>query len=168
MLLNLYGMVKSIGTDLTGIANTDKTLLWNALARIEPGIAVTDDFLLIATVGAETFKSDKAYRNILAIENRTTRPWFDASGNAVSYNNINYYEPVVASTPGGQNALPFVVAEHSPIDYLLMAYGIGFDWDFSQRAGMHFRYKYATHADKNLPSNDWSGSFLFGEMKIWF
>lgn len=168
MLVNLYGMVNSIGTDLTGIANTDKTLLWNALGRIEPGIAVTDHFLLIGTVGVETFKSDKAYRNILANENSTTRPWFDAQGIAVSYNNINYYEPIVASTPGGQNALPFVVAEHSPIDYLLMAYGIGFDWDFSQRAGMHVRYKYATHADKNLPSNDWNGSFLFGEMKIWF
>jgi hypothetical protein len=168
ILVNLYGMVNSIGTDLTGVANNDKTLLWNALARLEPGIAVTDNLLIIGTVGVETFKSDKAWRNILANENSTTRPWFDAEGKAVSYNNINYYEPVVASTPGGQNALPFVVAEHSPIDYLLMAYGIGFDWDFSQRAGMHFRYKYATHADKNLPSNDWSGSFLFGEMKIWF
>jgi hypothetical protein len=29
--------------------------------------------------------------------------------------------------------------EYSPIDYLQTAVGIGFDWDFTARAGLHVR-----------------------------
>lgn len=167
ILFNLYSMVNSIGTDLTGIANTEKTMLWNAMARFEQGITVSEGFMLIGTVGVETFKSDKAYRNLLANQSSITKPYNDpVTGLPVTYNNINYYEPIVDAAL--QNAKPYVVAEHSPIDYLQIAYGMGFDWDFSQRAGLHIRFKYATHEDKNLPSNNWEGTFAFGEMKIWF
>lgn len=167
-LLNLYGVVNAIATDLTGLANSGNTLLWNALVRMEQGFTVSEDLVLIGTVGMETFKSDKAYRNTLANHNSTTKPYTDPTGKVITYNNINYYEPVSQANIAAQGAMPYVVAEHSPIDYLQWAAGLGFDWDFSSRAGLHVRYKYASHDDKHIPTNNWNGNFVFGEMKIWF
>jgi hypothetical protein len=60
------------------------------------------------------------------------------------------------------------VYDHSPIDFYQTALGCGFDWDFTQRAGLHVRYKYATHTDKNHSANDWTGHFITAETKAWF
>ncbi len=159
ILVALYGAFSSITTDALGILNSDKTLLWSGLARLEPGIALSPSFHVIGLVGAETWKSEKSYRN--ALYNKT-------SAITPTYNNINYYEPISSLDINSQNAVPRVVAVHSPIEYLQMAYGLGFDWDFSERAGVHVRFKYATHDDEHLPSNNWQGTFLFAETKIWF
>lgn len=56
----------------------------------------------------------------------------------------------------------------APIDILETAVGFGFDWDFAQRAGLHFRYRYATHTDQALPVNNWKAHFVTAETKVWF
>lgn len=185
LMLAAYGAVNSIGRDLAGPANTDQTLLWSALARLEAVLSVGPTFQVIGLLGAETWRSDKTYRNALYnkqntnadANNRSTYlPLFDANGDTlkvdgktVVYNNILSYEPIMSVTrEGDQRANPYVIAVPSPIDYLQLAYGIGFDWDFTARAGLHVRYKFATHRDQYLPDNDWQGSFFFAETKLWF
>lgn len=176
-MLALYGSVNSIGTDLASPLNGGSTLLWSGLLRLETALSLAPTFQMIGLVGMETWKSDKAFVNTLAnhssnkglpgykfVQNPATPA---DTVNSLPYDNINYYEPLSIYALGAIPS-PLVVSEKAPIDYLQMAYGIGFDWDFSQRAGLHVRCKYATHKDKNLPENDWDGTFVFGEMKIWF
>jgi hypothetical protein len=173
-MVSLYTSANSISTGLTGPVNNGNTLLWNGLARLESAFSLANSFQIITLIGMETWKSDKAYKNKLYNKQgyNPTLPRYQlvpslTDTNGVQYNNIDYYEPI-SSYSGAAIPSPLVDAELAPIDYLQMAYGIGFDWDFSSRAGLHVRYKYATHDDKNLPSNDWKGAFLFGETKIWF
>jgi hypothetical protein len=171
-MLALYGSVNTISKSLVGPMNSGNTMLWTGMARFEPAISLTPTFQMIGLVGLESWKSDKAYRNKLANKQGTTPGGYGyelvtRDGKAVTYDNIHYYEPI-SSYAGASVPAPFVDAEASPVDYLQMAYGLGFDWDFSSRAGLHVRAKYATHEDKNLPSNNWNGAFVFGETKIWF
>jgi hypothetical protein len=56
----------------------------------------------------------------------------------------------------------------APIDIFETAIGFGFDWDFAPRAGLHFRYRYATHNDEALPINNWKAHFVTAETKVWF
>lgn len=169
----LYTTVNTISTKLTGPLKNGNTLLWSAMARFEPAISLSNSFQVIGLVGAETWKSDKAYRNKLANKQgfNPDLPGYEfranPDGSPRQYDNVRYYEPI-SSYAGAALPEPYVEAELSPVDYLQLSYGIGFDWDFTQRAGLHVRAKYATHADKNIPTNDWQGAFLFGETKIWF
>jgi hypothetical protein len=57
---------------------------------------------------------------------------------------------------------------HMPIKYMETAIGAGFDWDFAPRAGLHVRYKYATHKDKTNKVNDWKAHMVNAETKVWF
>jgi hypothetical protein len=172
-MIALYGTVNTLSKTLVGPVKNNNTLLWSGMARLEPAISLSPTFQLLGLVGVETWKSDMAYRNKLANKQGITPGGYgyqlvtDAQGKAIPYDNIHYYEPI-SSYAGASVPAPLVQAELSPIDYLQMAYGVGFDWDFSQRAGLHVRAKYAKHQDKNIPSNDWDGAFLFGETKIWF
>ena len=172
-MIALYSQVNTISTKLVGPLKNNNTLLWSGLGRFEPALSLSNSFQLIGLVGLETWKSDKAFRNKLANKQSVAVASFgyqavkDAGGKDISYDNIHYYEPI-SSYAGASVPEPLVDAEASPIDYLQMAYGGGFDWDFSQRAGIHVRAKYASHKDANLPSNNWDGMFLFGETKIWF
>jgi hypothetical protein len=186
LMLATYGAVNSIATDMTGAINSKQTLLWSALGRLEAVVSVSPTFQIIGLVGLENWRSDKTYRNLL-YNKQNTNPdpnnkstysepvtaagdtLKDANGVPLKYNNILTYEPIMSVTRAGdQRANPLVIAAPSPIDYLQTAYGIGFDWDFTSRAGLHVRYKFATHRDKNLPDNDWDGSFFFAESKLWF
>ena len=58
--------------------------------------------------------------------------------------------------------------EQAPINILQTALGFGFDWDFSARAGLHFRYKWMTHSDETVSENDWKGHYIQVETKMWF
>lgn len=58
--------------------------------------------------------------------------------------------------------------EKAAIDYLDYALGFGFDWDFVPRAGLHFRYKYASHDDDEHEANNWAGHKITAETKAWF
>jgi hypothetical protein len=174
-MLATYVAVNSIAKDLTGPINSKETLLWSGLGRLECVVSVSPTFQVIGMVGAENWRSDKAYRNTLynkqdmqAGYTSTYKLVNDSNGNKIDYNNVLSYEPIMSVTKQAQNADPLVIAAPSPIDYLQTAYGAGFDWDFAPRAGLHVRYKYATHQDKNLPDNDWNGSFFFAESKLWF
>jgi hypothetical protein len=182
IMIAAYGAVNSIAKDLTGPANSDQTLLWSGLARLETVLSVSPTFQLIGQLGLENWKSDKAYVNVLANKQNTTAgmpgyfPLVNAAGDtlkgadgkAIIYNNRLAYESILSIARSAQNANPYVIAVPSPIDYLQTAAGVGFDWDFAPRAGLHVRYKYATHSDKNIPENDWNGSFFFAESKLWF
>jgi len=171
-MLALYSSVNTISKSLVGPFNTGNTMLWTGMARFEPAIQLTPSFQMIGLLGVETWKSEKAYHNKLANKQGITPGGYGyqlvtVGGKSLPYNNIIYYESI-SSYAGASQPSPYVDAEASPIDYLQMAYGMGFDWDFSARAGLHVRAKYATAEDKNLPSNNWKGAFVFGETKIWF
>jgi hypothetical protein len=172
-MLALYSTVNTISKTPVGPLMTGNTLLWSGMARFEPAISLTPSFQMLGLVGVESWKSDKAFRNRLANKQGIVPGGYgyqlvkDAGGAVINYDNIHYYEPI-SSYAGASQPVPFVDAEASPVDYLQMAYGVGFDWDFTERAGLHVRAKYATHDDKNLPSNNWEGAFVFGETKIWF
>ena len=58
--------------------------------------------------------------------------------------------------------------EKAPINYLETAFGCGFDWDFAERAGLHFRYKFMTHSDELISENDWHSHYIAAETKVWF
>ena len=176
-MLATYVNVNSISKDLGGPINSGQTLLWSGLGRLEGVFSVSPTFQFIGLLGVENWKSDKAYRNTLADKIGGTtadhslpayQKVLDANGVEISYNNLLSYESILSIARSAQNANPYVIAEASPIDYLQTAMGAGFDWDFTSRAGLHVRYKYATHQDKNLPDNDWNGSFFFAESKLWF
>jgi hypothetical protein len=56
----------------------------------------------------------------------------------------------------------------TPINYMETAIGLGFDWDFADRAGLHVRYKWMTHSDETLSINDWHSHYIAAETKVWF
>ena len=56
----------------------------------------------------------------------------------------------------------------APINYLETALGLGFDWDFAARAGLHVRYKWMTHSDETVSVNDWHSHYISAETKVWF
>jgi len=55
-----------------------------------------------------------------------------------------------------------------PVNYLETALGFGFDWDFAPRAGLHLRYKRATHSDELNSDNNWKAHLVTAETKVWF
>ena len=63
---------------------------------------------------------------------------------------------------------PIVPEEEAPINITQTALGFGLDWDFTPRAGLHFRYKWMTNSDEFLPENDWKGHYFAVETKMWF
>jgi hypothetical protein len=58
--------------------------------------------------------------------------------------------------------------ERAPIDYKDYALGIGFDWDFVSRVGLHGRYKWMKHTDEFFSANDWATYVSSAEIKMWF
>jgi hypothetical protein len=66
-------------------------------------------------------------------------------------------------------SLPSIrIYELMPINFRDIALGAGFDWDFAPRAGLHVRYKWATHDDETNSINNWKGHFVSAETKVWF
>ncbi|NLB64264.1 MAG: hypothetical protein GX801_09200 [Fibrobacter sp.] len=61
-----------------------------------------------------------------------------------------------------------ITYEKLPINFLQTAIGFGIDWDFTSRAGLHLRYRFATHSDETMPENDWKAHFVTAETKVWF
>jgi hypothetical protein len=60
------------------------------------------------------------------------------------------------------------ILKSMPIKYKETALGGGFDWDFAPRAGLHVRYKYATHRDETNSLNNWKAHIVNAETKVWF
>lgn len=69
------------------------------------------------------------------------------------------------ATPVSTQPLKSVKA---PIDYVDWAAGLGCDWDFAERVGLHLRAKWQSHEDKHLSANNYHGRLLSAEIKMWF
>jgi hypothetical protein len=55
-----------------------------------------------------------------------------------------------------------------PINFKDYAAGIGIDWDFAERIGLHLRAKWLKHEDESLSENNYTGRILSSEIKTWF
>jgi hypothetical protein len=118
-------------------------LLWSFYGQLEPAIALTPTFHLVGILGLETFRSEYGYI-------------------------IDYATNTIAKTKPYFNDVSTMYFRKAPINYLETALGLGFDWNFADRAGIHFRYKWATHSDETEPDNDWTGHYITAETKVWF
>jgi len=146
IMLQLYTALSGVSTSFIPVAYTDKydndMLMWNWFAESEPAIAITPRLHAILIFGVEMFRAEKAYAETIVDEGR-------------SISNDLY--------PRGYRDYSL-----SPINILQTSMGFGFDWDFAARAGLHFRYRYLTSKDENLPQNDWNVHYVQAETKVWF
>ena len=149
IMLSLYTALSGVSRSFIPVAYTDKydndMLMWNLFAQSEPAIAITPNLHAILIMGFEIFRAEKAYAELR-----------DITGMGGSTVNTGLY-------PAGLANYKF-----SPINILHTALGFGFDWDFAARAGLHFRYRYLTSRDENLPQNDWKVHYVQAETKVWF
>ncbi len=147
VMMQVYTSLSGISKTIAPIAysgDQKDMLLWSWYAQFEPAVAVTPNFHMVGCLGFETWQSKYAYTVTSA---------------AMGLSQGSDYNSILGT---------HYTYEHSPIDYLQTAIGLGFDWDFADRAGLHFRYKWATHSDKNLSENDWHSHFISAETKVWF
>lgn len=119
-----------------------ETMLWSWFFQAEPAFAITPTLHGVLIGGVEIFRAPNVYGYSLVKQGNTS------------------------DVLTGDNGVP--IYQYMPINYLETAFGAGFDWDFAPRAGLHFRYKYATHSDENNTINDWAGHFINTEVKVWF
>jgi len=146
VMLQLYTALSGVSSSFMPLAYTDKydddMLMWNWFTQSEPAIAITPNFHAILIFGFEMFRAEKAYAE-LNVRGAAYPDLYPPSGSIYDYS-------------------------LSPINILQTAVGFGFDWDFAARAGLHFRYKYLTSKDENLPQNDWNVHYIQAETKVWF
>jgi len=158
--LQLYTSLSGVSKSFIPVAYTDKydddMLMWSWFAQSEPAMAITSKLHGVLVFGLEMFRAEKAYVNLGGAEGRGEIGFgsTNTNGNRSSYN---------ALYPNG-----IYYYQLSPIDILHTALGFGFDWDFAARAGLHFRYKYLTSNDENLPQNNWKAHHVQAETKVWF
>ena len=143
---SLSGVSKTIAPLAYSESQSDM-LLWSFYGQLEPAVAVTPTFHLVGILGLESFRSEYGYIIDYASNNiaksTTTKP--------THYSDVNT-----------------TFFRKAPINYLETALGLGFDWNFADRAGIHVRYKWATHSDETEPDNDWAGHYIYAETKVWF
>ena len=145
IMMTGYAALSGISTTIAPIAYSESQkdmLLWSFYGQFEPSVAVTPTFHMVGILGLETFRSDRAYTTVA----------YDVSLKGSMYlNEVNtfYYKK-------------------APINYLETALGVGFDWDFSDRVGLHVRYKWMTHSDETISVNDWHSHYISAEAKAWF
>jgi len=148
IMLQLYTALSGVSRSFLPVAYTDKydndVLMWNWFAQSEPAVAITPKFHAILIFGLEMFRAEKAYTE-LSLPN-VTKP-----GSYADLYKHDIYDYKL-----------------SPINILHTSMGFGFDWDFAARAGLHFRYRYLTSKDENLPQNDWNVHYIQAETKVWF
>ncbi|MCL1967931.1 MAG: hypothetical protein FWF67_08600 [Fibromonadales bacterium] len=151
VMLQLYTALSGVSKSFIPVAYTDKyendMLMWNWFVQSEPAIAITPNLHGFLILGFEMFRAEKAYAELSV---RSSMP------PASSY-------PGLYPAPGGYYEYKF-----SPINILNTAIGVGFDWDYAARAGLHVRYKYLTNSDENLPQNNWNVHYVQAETKVWF
>ena len=148
IMMTGFVALSGVSTSFAPIAVSEKQsgmLMTSFFGQFEPTVDVTSTFHMVGILGLETFRSDKAYM-ITPLKN-VAKP----TGAA------NYYYEVDPN-----------MYEKAPINYKDFAIGLGFDWDFSDRVGLHFRYKFMTHSDETVPDNDWHSHYIAAETKAWF
>jgi hypothetical protein len=60
------------------------------------------------------------------------------------------------------------VVEPVPLHFRDVAWGVGFDWEPADRAGLHGRVKWFSHADETYPDNSIQSVLGSAELKLWF
>jgi hypothetical protein len=149
-MMTAFVALSGVSTSFAPIAVSEKQsgmLMTSFFGQLEPTVAVTPTFHMVGILGFETFRSEKAY--------------------------VNHEVGVSVANWGANNktrkneVLPYYY-EKAPINYKDFAIGLGFDWDFSDRVGLHFRYKFMTHSDETVSENDWHSHYIAAETKAWF
>jgi len=150
IMMTAFVALSGVSTSFAPIAVSEKQsnmLMMSFYGQFEPTVAVTPTFHMVGILGLETFRSEKAYRAV-SVTNSTGK-WQKANPTYTYEVSPFYYEKC-------------------PINYKDFAIGLGFDWDFSDRVGLHFRYKFMTHSDELVPENDWHSHYIAAETKAWF
>ena len=145
IMMTAFVALSGVSTSFAPIAVSEKSfdmLLTSFYGQFEPTVAVTPTFHMVGILGLETFRSSKAYTS----HEVKTLPGTQTLSTEVS---PYYYEK-------------------APINYKDFAIGLGFDWDFSDRVGLHFRYKFMTHSDEIISDNNWHSHYIAAETKAWF
>ncbi len=146
IMMTGYAAISGLSTTIAPIAYSESQtdmLLWSFYGQFEPAVAVTPTFHMVGVLGLETFRAEKAYHAGVVDAN------ISKTSSLVNRYNTLYYEK-------------------APINYLETAIGVGFDWDFADRAGLHVRYKWMTHSDEVISENDWHSHYISAEAKAWF
>lgn len=151
LMMSGYASISGVSKTFAPVAYSEsqgEMLLWSFYGLFEPTFALTPTIHLVGHFGFESWKSEYGY--------------------TVKDEKV----PSKVSNPSGSYGLLIPSAQSTyvkaPVDYYQTAFGIGVDWDFSARAGLHLRYKYATHTDNYISENDWTGHFITAETKVWF
>ena len=146
IMMTLYAALSGISTSFAPIAyseSQDDMLLWSFFTQFEPSVAVHPKFHMVGILGMETFRAENAYQTVA-------------------------YTSTIAKTSDFKGQFATSYYQKAPINYLETAIGLGFDWDFADRAGLHVRYKYMTHSDELISENDWHSHYIAAETKVWF
>ena len=145
IMMTGYAALSGLSTTIAPIAYSESQkdmLLWSFYGQFEPSVAVTPTFHMVGVLGLETFRSDRAYTSV---------GYKAALKGSSLMNQVNYF-----------------YYKKAPINYLETALGVGFDWDFADRVGLHVRYKWMTHSDETISTNDWHSHYISAEAKAWF
>ena len=151
VMMSGYAAISGVSTTFAPVAYSEEQsdmLLWSFYGLFEPTFALTPTVHLVGQVGFETWKSEYGYVQ------RKDPVFVNGISGSGAYGNL---------IPKSQTYL-----EKAPLSYHQTSLGIGFDWDYSARAGLHVRYKWATHTDEYISENNWSGHFITAETKVWF
>ncbi|MBP5247323.1 MAG: hypothetical protein J6Z31_05625 [Fibrobacter sp.] len=146
VMMTGYASISGVSTTIAPIAYSEEQsdmLLWSFFGQFEPAIAVHPKFHVVGILGLENFRSKYAYTSYSMTNN------LSKTSDLYSEVSTSYYA-------------------YAPINYLETAIGLGFDWDFADRAGLHVRYKWMTHSDETLSVNDWHSHYIAAETKVWF
>ena len=148
IMMTGYAAISGLSTTIAPIAYSESQkdmLMWSFYGQFEPSVAVTPTFHMVGILGLETFRAENAYitKSVTANINKTTDLY-----KTQAYGTLYY--------------------EKAPINYVETALGVGFDWDFADRAGLHVRYKWMTHSDEVISKNDWHSHYISAEAKAWF
>lgn len=152
VMMSGYAALSGISTTFAPVAYSEEQtdmLLWSFYGIFEPTFALFPSFHLVGHAGFENWRSEYGYR----VEDET----------------INQSSAIL-STSDYSSLIPKSQSfyEKAPLSYYQTALGLGFDWDFAERAGLHFRYKWVTHTDNYVSENDWTGHYITAETKVWF
>jgi len=143
IMLSAVTALSSISSDITPLPYGESakgTMLWGWFLQAEPSVAITENLHGLLIAGLELFRAPNVYGEEF-LEDQT---------------GVTQVSGIRKETV------------HMPIKYRETALGAGFDWDFAPRAGLHVRYKYATHRDETNPANDWKAHMVNAETKVWF
>lgn len=146
IMMTAYASISGLSTTFAPIAYSESQsdmLLWSFYGQFEPTFAVTPKFHMVGILGLETFRAEDAYVV------RSLTQGLAKTASLYSEVQTSYYVK-------------------APINYLETAIGLGFDWDFADRAGLHVRYKWMTHSDEAVSENDWHSHYISAETKVWF